>query len=427
MDVSTLNGKPTLSDATAEALAEHPPWLGLAALLRSAFRHEDLCVHLPSLIERAERDDAYALLDLALIQQMRFQKDNGLALLQQALQLQQLYRIGDAPADALHVLVIKTPGDLMANTPVECLLEDAGFRVDALYVGGALPWPSQLPTHDLVFVAISEAEAHVEVLQQLDGYLAGWPRPILNRPGRIPALSRGEAFARLADIDAIRMATTIRVSREALEKAAADPGQIPSLLPGVAFPVIVRPFGSHAGTQLERIAAPGDLATYLAGTDASRFFVADFIDYASPDGLYRKYRIVLIGGRPFVCHMGISRHWMVHYPYEEMTAHPDRRAEEAACMASFDDDLAHRHAAAFAAIAERFGLDYIGMDCAQTADGRLLVFEFANALVVHAIDDQTLFPYKPAQMRKVFGAFAEWLLQRAASDPLAISAVTHAV
>ncbi|MGA0586882.1 ATP-grasp domain-containing protein [Dyella sp. KRB-257] len=416
-----------MSDATAEALARHPPRLGLAALLRSAFRHEDLSVHLPSLIERAERDDAYALLDLALIQQMRFRKENGLALLRQALQLQQLYRIGDAPADALHVLVIKTPGDLMANTPVECLLEDAGFRVDALYVGAALPWPSQLPAHDLVFVAISEADAHVEVLQQLDRYLADWSCPVLNRPARIPALSRGEAFTRLADVDAIRMATTIRVSRQALEQVAADPARAATCLPGVGFPVIVRPLGSHAGTQLERIATPADLGAYLAGTDASRFFVADFIDYAAPDGLFRKYRIVLIDGRPFVCHMGISQHWMVHYPYEEMTAHADRRAEEAACMAGFDDDFARRHAAAFAAIAQRFGLDYIGMDCAQTADGRLLVFEFANALVVHAIDDPALFPYKAAQMRKVLGAFAGMLQRRATPDDPASPAVTHAV
>lgn len=419
--------KPTLSGAVAEALADHPLRLGLAALLRSAFRNEDLTVHLPSLIERAERDDAFALLDLALIQQMRFQKENGLALLQQALQLRQLYRIGDGPADAPHVLVIKTPGDLMANTPVECLLEDAGFRVDALYVGAGLPWPAELPTHDLVFVAISEADAHVEVLRQLDRYLADWPRPVLNRPDRIPALSRGDAFTRLADVDAIHMATTLRVSREVLEQVASDAARASALLPGVTFPVIVRPLGSHAGTQLERIATPAGLGAYLAGTDARRFFVADFIDYASPDGLFRKYRIVLIDGRPFVCHMGISRHWMVHYPYEEMTAHADRRAEEAACMASFDDDFARRHAAAFAAIAQRFGLDYVGMDCAQSADGRLLVFEFANALVVHAIDDPALFPYKAAQMRKVFDAFAGMLRQRATPDDPASPAVTHAV
>lgn len=407
-----MRNLPTLFDAGA--LADHPPLLGLAALLRAAFQHQDLTVHMPSLIERAERDnDAYALLDLALIQQMRFQKENGLALVQQALQLRQLFRIGDGEPGALRLLVIKTPGDLMANTPIECLLENAGFSVDALYVGGGLPWPEQLPEHDLVFVAISEADAHRALLDQLGRYLADWPRPVLNRPERITPLNRGVAFARLRGVSSIRMATTLRVERAVLQQLAADPSLAARDLPGVAFPVIVRPLGSHAGTQLERIDAPAGLAAYLQGTEAEAFFVAEYIDYASADGLFRKYRIVLIGGQPFVCHMGISQHWMVHYPYEEMTAHADRRAEEAACMEGFDRGFALRHAEAFAAIDQCFGLDYVGLDCAEAADGSLLVFEFANALVVHAIDDPATFPHKLPQMRKVFGAFGDLLRRRA--------------
>ena len=82
-------------------------------------------------------------------------------------------------------------------------------------------------------------------------------------------------------------------------------------------------------------------------------------------------------------------------------------------MANFDADFGQRHAEAFAAIHRCFGLDYVGLDCAQAADGSLLVFEFANALVVHAIDDPATFPYKGSQMRKVFGAFGDLLQRRA--------------
>jgi hypothetical protein len=111
--------------------------------------------------------------------------------------------------------------------------------------------------------------------------------------------------------------------------------------------------------------------------------------------------------------MGISEHWMVHYPYDEMKAHADRRREEAAMMAGFDDAFAWRHRDALAAIHERFGLDYVGFDCAETRDGQLLIFELANALVVHGIDDPQHFPYKAAQMQKVFAAFRD-MLQRMA-------------
>ena len=50
-----------------------------------------------------------------------------------------------------------------------------------------------------------------------------------------------------------------------------------------------------------------------------------------------------------------------------MTNHPDRRSAEAVWMADFDQDFAHRHATAFATLYDRIGLDYFGIDCAETA------------------------------------------------------------
>ncbi|HVC17793.1 MAG TPA: hypothetical protein VNE18_10885, partial [Rhodanobacter sp.] len=123
-----------------------PPLLGLSALLRAAFQDEDLTVHVPALMARAENaGDAYAMLDLALILQLRFQKESGLAVLGEALKIRQLFRIARGNENALHLLVIKTAGDLMANTPLECLLDDAGITIDVLYVGPGLPWPELLP------------------------------------------------------------------------------------------------------------------------------------------------------------------------------------------------------------------------------------------------------------------------------------------
>lgn len=78
-------------------------------------------------------------------------------------------------------------------------------------------------------------------------------------------------------------------------------------------------------------------------------------------------------------------------------------------MAEFDRDFAVRHQGALAAIADRIGLDYVTMDCAETPDGKLLVFEAGNGMIVHAMDPPELFPYKAPQMRKVFGAFEAML------------------
>jgi hypothetical protein len=89
-----------------------------------------------------------------------------------------------------------------------------------------------------------------------------------------------------------------------------------------------------------------------------------------------------------------------------------KRAEEAQFMARFDSDFARRHGPALAAIAERVGLDYFGIDCAETAAGALLVFEGDIAMIVHAMDSPETFPYKPPQMRKVFDAFRAMLHAR---------------
>ena len=58
------------------------------------------------------------------------------------------------------------------------------------------------------------------------------------------------------------------------------------------------------------------------------------------------------------------------------------------------------------------GLDYYAIDCAETAQGSLLVFEVDTAMLVHAMDPVDLYPYKHPQMRKVFAAFRQMLENR---------------
>ena len=126
--------------------------------------------------------------------------------------------------------------------------------------------------------------------------------------------------------------------------------------------------------------------------------------------MFRKYRIVLIEGRPFICHLGISEHWMIHYLNAGMTESAEKRAEEARVMAAFDTGFAAKHSDALRGINERIGLDYLGIDCGETTDGKLLIFEVDSCMIVHALDPVEMFPYKQTQMRKLFAAFRQMLL-----------------
>jgi glutathione synthase/RimK-type ligase-like ATP-grasp enzyme len=177
---------------------------------------------------------------------------------------------------------------------------------------------------------------------------------------------------------------------------------------GCDVPIIVRPVGSHAGRDLARITSAAELDTYLSKVADEEFFISPFIDYSGKDGLFRKFRIVLVDGQPYASHMGVSANWMIHYVNAGMYEDAAKREEEAAFMEHFDD-FARRHHAALDAIYRRTRLDYLCIDCAETCDGQLLIFEIDHTMVVHAMDPEQLFPYKQVHMKKVQDAFRNYL------------------
>ena len=161
---------------------------------------------------------------------------------------------------------------------------------------------------------------------------------------------------------------------------------------------------------------------YLRIRPENEFYIAPFGDYRSEDGLFRKYRIALIDGLPYACHMAISDHWMIHYVNAGMDKSAGKRAEEERFMDRFDEDFGYRHANALWDIARRTGLDYLVIDCAETQDKQLLVFEVDNSAIVHAMDRVETFPYKQSQMRRVSDAFRSMLVKASKRDTIRATA-----
>ena len=397
------------TELLAAAAAPYAPLIGAAALMRCAFYRADLRPVGERLLARAQAhpDDANAWLDASFVLQLLGQRAAGLDVQHHALAIRSLYAL-PAPArtPTLNLLVLMGPGDFMANTPVEFLLQTSSIAAIVQYVTPDLPLPEEVPDHDVLFVAIAQSDANARLLRDVARMLDGWPRPVINRPERIAHLSRDGVCAALDGVTATLVPRTMRLDR----------ARAMQLTDG-AFPLIVRPVDSHAGTGLQKVGDGAALHGYLATHPASEFYLAPFVDYSGPDGQFRKYRIVLIDGKPYICHLAISSHWMVHYLNAGMDDSAAKRAEEAAGMAAFDDGFARRHAAALAEIDSRMGLPYLGIDCAETRDGRLLIFEVDNAMVVHAMDDPGRYPYKGPVMERVFGAF-EKMLHRVISAAL---------
>ncbi len=408
-------------DLIDSAALPFAPLIGVASLARRAVLRENLTPLGAALLARAQENptDANAYMDYSTVLQLMGLRENALAVQAEAIRIQALYSLpASRPAPGLRLLAIMGPGDLMANTPIEFLMEDSDVSLDMLYLTPESEWPEVVPDHDVMMVAVGESDANQPLLQRLAGFVADWPRPVINVPGQIAVLSRDGVCAALHDIPGVEMPITARVDRATLQALGVGATTVGALLPQDDFPLIVRPTDSHAGQNLEKITHRDEIGEYLERVHAERFYVSRFVDYRDHDGLFRKYRIALIEGRPFICHFAVSAHWMIHYLNAGMGESAEKRAEEAACMAHFDEGFAVRHAAVFEAIYQRMRLPYLGIDCAQTRTGDLLIFESDNAMVVHAMDGEAMYPYKKPAMRKVFAAFRQMLenARRAASS-----------
>lgn len=393
------------------------PFQGLAPYLRMSIAGVNLPPLGQEMLAKAVQgpSDTNLWMNLSLVMLSIGLRDIGLAIQEQALALKRVYRIAAARQPArFRLLMLMVPGDLAANTPLECLLEDCDIDLYFYYVSPGQPLAEPVPEHDAVIVGISEADENREILRSLAESLATWPKPVINAPQHIPSTGRAAASALLQNIPGLLMPPTLRASRSILEAVASGGARLSGVFEGCDFPIILRPLGSHAGRDLDRIDNPEEIAIYLAKVAETNFYLSPFIDYSGSDGLFRKMRIALIDGQPFACHMAVSSHWMIHYVNAGMYEEAKKRDEEAAFMEHFDA-FAQRHRVALEQIWKRTQLDYVCLDCAETPDGQLLIFEIDHAMVVHAMDPVDKFPYKQAHVLKVKNAFRDYLFRLTAA------------
>ena len=410
------NGKPVPAAITANlSPLGLPAYIGFAGLWRLVLAGMEISRLGPLLEAHLARnpDDAAVMMDIAtliILTMIPEYRAAAFAMQARALDIQQLYRLPAAREGAgIRVLALAAPGDMTAITHLDCLLEGSDVELLVLYARPDRPLPSRLPDHDLVFVTAGESVPNRPLLKQIESFTNASPKPVLNAPDRILRLSRDSVSALLRPVPGIVMPMTAGVSRESLERVGRGELPLAALLEDGVFPIIARPLDSQGGKDLAKLDGPAAIADYLRTAAEGEFFISRFVDYNGLDGLFRKYRVVLIAGRPYACHMGISTHWMIHYVNADMDASAAKRDEEARFMADFDSGFALRHKDSLARIDALLGLDYYGIDCAETPDGRLLVFEVDTAMLVHAMDPPDLYPYKRPQMRKLFGAFRSML------------------
>ncbi|KPC54225.1 ATP-grasp domain-containing protein [Amantichitinum ursilacus] len=385
-------------------------FVALAPFLRASIAGEDMNALADVALQAVHRapEQAERWINLSTAMMAAGREELGLSIQAEGLAAQTLFRRPAALQPArVTVLIFAAPGPLSVNTPLDCLLEFTDVELLFCYLRPDAPMPASVPDHDVVFVAIGESAETRDTLARLSIELAGWPRPVINPPQNIPNIARDTASALLQDLPGLVMPPCWQLARTDVQLYASG---VHSVCPDLHYPLIVRPLDSHGGHGLARIADDAGLAAYLAQAPQAEFYIAPFMDYRSADGQFRKYRVLLLRGEPFACHMAISSDWMIHYVNAGMYEEAAKRAEEAQWMRNFAA-FAQRHAGVWHELFQRSGLDYLAIDCAEMPSGELLIFEIDHAMVIHAMDSDTLFPHKQDCIALARDAVRHYLLQ----------------
>lgn len=337
--------------------------------------------------------------------QITGERDAALQHQRKALEHQRVFS-SIAPDEKRSLLLLLAPGDWQANIPVDFLFDRSTTSVHKLYLLDVEHLQGErIPPHDVAWNAIAESVEAIPYLALAELVLGGRRKPRLNEPGRVIMTSRVFLPHALQSTGAV-VAPVAELQRNTIAN-----GNLP-----FDFPIIVRPVGSHAGHGLEKIDKVSDLSSYVHRVSAERYFVSPFIDYRSADGFFRKYRIVFVDGMPYPVHLAISPNWMIHYYNAPMSENRWMRDEEARFLADLNAVFDGPRHDTLVAIAREVGLEYFGIDCAVTQDGKVLVFEADPAMLVHTSDPIELYPYKHEYVPRIYRAVERMIDDRLPAD-----------
>lgn len=144
--------------ARAAGIDNPSPMIGPARLIRAAFDASDMAALAQEILARSPDGviDAGAAMDLATILLLMHRTDEALQLQTDILQGQRLFSLRSNPDQArVRVLILVTAGDLMANTPIDFLLNDDDFSLTYFFLCPGEDMPRDLPEHDVLITGIA--------------------------------------------------------------------------------------------------------------------------------------------------------------------------------------------------------------------------------------------------------------------------------
>lgn len=270
---------------------------------------------------------------------------------------------------------------------------------------------------DLVINQIYEPDSHETALVRADVLCEQLGVPVVNNPKHILLSRRDHLFLRLQKIAGLQVPDTLRVK-------PTSPDDIHHTITagGLRYPIMIRPAGHPVGAITKVIHESDDLekASYSYALDGRPYYLTNLVDYASKDGLYRKFRLAVIEGRAYLRDYLLAESWMIHARDRTyMHSKPALLREAENIHNRFDNVIWPRIAPTIKAITAELQLDYFTLDANINPQGEILVFEISAGMDFLQVDDN-----EPARHKAVVSDLRNHLynlIMRKAKQPKDLS------
>lgn len=294
---------------------------------------------------------------------------------------------------------------MAGNTPFEDLLSDRSFDADVMLILPGFKDRPEIPAKagDVIINLVADADLGQDTLDATEAFVKAAQKPVINPPERIRGTDRQSIAERLCGLTDMIMPVTERVEA-AMLLAEARAGRL-------VYPFILRQAGTHGGEAMERVDDAAGLYAFLKETGSEQLYRTAYVDYRSPDQLFRKYRFLFVGEAILPYHLAIGEHWKVHHQSTRMAEFEWMRAEEADFLDRAEAVFGQRRMAALEMIRRTIDLDYFGIDCALAPDGQVLVFEVNATMLIHFHNQG--FEYKTPHVARIRDAFHRLVEARA--------------
>lgn len=316
------------------------------------------------------------------------------------------------PDDRLATIKVAASGrrldyDLPGTVDIVHHIPAERFAAEWVYLGPGLKQPAKLQPGALLN-HIGDADICSQALELAKQVVSRSGRVCFNHPDAIAGTTRDRVARALTGIPGLDVPKTIRT-------AALTPGELRAVVKreGLEYPLLVRVAGHHGGTNMVKVDTSNDIDEIDRLDRSARpdLYLTEFRNFAGSDGLYRKFRIVVVGEDILMRHMITAENWLVHAS-QHLAARTRKtantREDEDAVFAVFDDEHGKRLRPLFQEIGRRLDLDYVGVDCAIAETGDVVLFE-ANACMTILEQTQEVLNPKAVAINRIREAVANLL------------------